>query len=134
MLCVCVLLTPWSDDAALHEMLRKAARQLHADFISQCNRFVPPQGIMHEPSVKFSVFQATCDAVKKQSEGLSLAGDDAMTAVNRVKGDSAASDDAAQASNAGFSVLPGIATVTFLGSHLLLPLDPSSMYTASAAV
>ena len=57
-----------------------------------------------------------------------------MTSVNRVKGDSAASDDAAQASNAGFSVLPGIATVTFLGSHLLLPLDPSSMYTASAAV
>ena len=115
-------------------MLRKAARQLHADLISQCNRFVPPHGIMHEPSVKFSVFQATCDTVKKQSEGLSLAGDDAMTTVNRVKGDSAASDDVAQASNAGFSVLPGIATATFFGNHLLLPLHPSSMNTASAAV
>ncbi len=115
-------------------MLRKAARLLRADLISQCNRFLPPQAIMHDSSVKFSVFQATCDAVKKQSEGLCLAGDDAMTTVNRVKGDSAASDDVAQASNAGFSVLPGIATVTFLGNHLLLPLDPSSMYSASAAV
>ena len=118
---------PWPDDAALHEMLRKAAWQLRFDLISQCNRFVPPQGIMHESSV----FQLTCDAVKNQAETLSLVGVDAMTTLNRVNEDSA---DVPQASNAGFSVLPGIATVAFLGSHLLLPLDPSSMYTASAAV
>jgi hypothetical protein len=119
-------------------MLRKAAWQLQFDLISQCNRFIPPQGMMQESSVKFSVFQLTCDAVKRQAESLSLVGDDAMTTLNRVKEDPAASADAPgpHASNACFSVLPAISTVTFLGNHLLLPIDqndPSSVY-ASAAV
>jgi hypothetical protein len=111
-------------------MLRKAAWQLHFDLIFQCNRFVPPQGTMLESSV----FQLTCDAVKKQAESLSLVGDDAMTTLNCVEEDSAASADVPQASNACFSVLPGIATATFFSNHLLLPLDPSSIYDASAAV
>jgi hypothetical protein len=118
---------PQPDDAVLHEMLRKAAGQLQADLISQCNRFIPPQDIMHESSM----FQLTCDNVKKQAQNLSLVGDDAMTTLNRIKEDSA---DVPQASNAGFSVMPGIATVTFLGNHLLLPIGPSSMCAASAAV
>jgi hypothetical protein len=117
-------------------MLRKAAWQLHFDLISQCNRLVPPQGIMQESSVYLSVFQLTCDAVKKQAESLSLVGDDAMTTLNRVREDPAASADVPgpHASNAYFSVLPAISTVTFLGNHLLLPTDPSSTYAASAAV
>ena len=126
---MCAVFTPHPlpDDAVLHEMLRKAARQLQVDLISQCSRFIPPQGIMHESSM----FQLTCDAVKNQAETLSLVGVDAMTTLNRVNEDSA---DVPQASNAGFSVMPGIATVTFLGNHLLLPIDPSSIYAASAAV
>ena len=91
---------------------------------------------MQESSVKFSVFQLTCDAVKNQAESLSLVGDDAMTTLNRVKEDLAASADAPgpHASNACFSVLPAISTVTFLGNHLLLPIDPSSIDSKSAAV
>jgi hypothetical protein len=127
----------WPDDAALHEMLRKAAWQLRFDLISQCNRFIPPQGMMQESSVKpFSVFQLTCDAVKNQAESLSLVGDDAMTTLNHVKEDPAASADAPgpHASNACFSVLPAISTVTLLGNHLLLPIDQNDPSSISAAV
>jgi hypothetical protein len=127
-----VLVLPyyWPDDALLHEMLRKAARQLQVDLISQCKLFIPPQGIIYEsPS-----FAITCDAWKKQAQSLSAVGDDAVTTLNRFKENASASADRPQASTAEFSLMPGIATLTVLGDHLLMSSQPPSFEAASAAV